>query len=248
MSERGLAPPARRRLYLMRHGSVAYFPAGAAPADMHAVELSEAGRAQADAAGRLFAAAGVRFDRVIATGLPRTRQTAERVLAHQPGGQAGCPAIEHWPALRELESGDLDATLDPARDACALREAFCAPFEGEPDRATRFRGGESVGELLERVVPAIEQLAADPHWRVALVVAHGGVNRAVLSYALAGARTFLAGFQQAPACINAIDVAATRERWLVRLVNHAPYDALQADARDSTMEALFAQYLNHRRR
>lgn len=48
--------------------------------------------------------------------------------------------------------------------------------------------------------------------------------------------------------MNAIDVAAAREQWLVRLVNHAPYDALQADARDSTVEALLAQYLNHRRR
>ena len=100
MSAGGFALPARRRLYLMRHGSVAYFPEGAAAADLHAVELSEAGRAQADAAGRLFAAAGVRFDRVIATGLPRTRQTAQRVLAHQSSRQAGCAAIEDWPALR----------------------------------------------------------------------------------------------------------------------------------------------------
>ncbi|HEY8972906.1 MAG TPA: histidine phosphatase family protein, partial [Burkholderiaceae bacterium] len=46
--------PARRRLYLMRHGSVDYFKADGTPVPPHTVPLNEAGRAQADAAGALF--------------------------------------------------------------------------------------------------------------------------------------------------------------------------------------------------
>jgi hypothetical protein len=40
-----------------------------------------------------------------------------------------------------------------------------------------------------------------------LAVLHGGVNRAILSHALTGERMFLGGFEQAPACINVLDVA-----------------------------------------
>lgn len=247
MTARPTPAPPRRRVYLMRHASVDYFPRHGAPADAQAVALSEAGCAQADAAGRFFAEHGVRFDRVVASDLPRTVQTAERVLAGcaAPGRR---PPIEQWPELRELRSGALEAGLDAERDAERLRAAFLAPFEGEPAREVRFRGGESVGELLDRVVPALERLVADARWRVALLVLHGGVNRVVLSYALTGARTLLANFQQAPACVNAIDVAADRARWLVRFVNHAPYDPAQADARDSTMETLLSTYLQTRER
>lgn len=90
--------------------------------------------------------------------------------------------------------------------------------------------------------------SVDTSWSVALLVLHGAVNRVVLSYALNGARTLLANLQQAPACINAIEVAAERAHRLVRYVDHAPYDAAQADVRDSTMETLLSNYLHYRRR
>ena len=54
-------PPPRRRLYLMRHGAVDYFLPDGTPLPPHEVPLNAAGRAQADAAGALFAAAGVVF-------------------------------------------------------------------------------------------------------------------------------------------------------------------------------------------
>ncbi|HEX7687609.1 MAG TPA: phosphoglycerate mutase family protein, partial [Burkholderiaceae bacterium] len=65
----------------MRHGSVDYFAADGTPVPPYAVPLNATGRAQADAAGALFAQAGVAFDRVIASGLARTVETATRVLA-----------------------------------------------------------------------------------------------------------------------------------------------------------------------
>jgi hypothetical protein len=53
-------------------------------------------------------------------------------------------------------------------------------------------------------------LLATTAWDTALVVAHGAVNRAILSYALTGERMFLGRFEQAPGCLNVLDVADRR--------------------------------------
>ena len=94
-------PSGRRRIYLMRHGQVDYFDGGGQSILPEQRPLSEVGRAQAQAAGRAFAAAGVAFDRAISSDLPRTVQTAELVLSEL--GSTLRP--EHWPELREIRGG-----------------------------------------------------------------------------------------------------------------------------------------------
>ena len=214
----------RRRLYLMRHADVAYFDEDGTPVRPDDVGLTPEGEEQARAAAAAFA--GVGLDRVLTSGLPRTVATA-RIVApgHEP---------EIWPEFRELQGGRLG---DIPEDE--LEEAFVGAFRGVIPEETRFLGGETIGELFDRVLPAVERLVADEGWQTALAVLHGGVNRAILSYALTGRREFLGGFEQAPACINIVDVG---EDWIVRAVNHAPYDPLHADVRTTTMERLYAQY------
>jgi probable phosphoglycerate mutase len=221
----------------MRHGSVTYFDEAGKPYLPESVSLNEDGRAQADAAGRAFAAAGVRFDRVIVSGLPRTVETAARVLAVT--GQA--IQAETWPELEEIRGGRLSAI--PRNE---LKRAFTGAFEGLVPADRRFLGGESVGELMDRVHPAVARLRADPGWETVLLVLHGGVNCAILSLALTGQRLFLAGLAQAPGCINALDVGADERDWVVRCVNHSPPDPLQPGARATTMELLFEQYRKSR--
>ncbi|MFC0251706.1 histidine phosphatase family protein [Massilia consociata] len=229
--------PRRRRIYLMRHGSVTYFDDSGRPYLPETVPLNEAGQAQADAAGRAFYDAGVRFDRVIVSGLPRTVETALRVLA--ASGQASEPALvpETWPELHEIRGGRLSAI--PTH---ALRRAFTGAFEGLVDEEQRFLGGESVGEMMDRVHPAIDRLRAQPEWDTVLLVLHGGVNCAILSLALTGQRLFLGGLAQAAGCINALDVGEDPADWVVRFVNHVPPQPLQPGARTTTMEQLFEQY------
>jgi len=227
----------RRRIFLMRHGSVTYFDAAGKPHLPESVPLNEDGRAQADAAGHAFAAAGVRFDRVIVSGLPRTVETAARVLAVT--GQAIHPDV--WPELEEIRGGRL-STIPTGE----LKRAFTGAFEGLVPAGQRFLGGESVGELMDRVHPAIARLRADPGWDTVLLVLHGGVNCAILSLALTGQRLFLGGLAQAPGCINALDVGAEERDWVVRCVNHSPPDPLQPGARATTMELLFEQYRKSR--
>ena len=227
----------RRRIFLMRHGSVTYFDATGKPRLPESVPLNEDGRAQADAAGLAFRAAEVRFDRVIVSGLPRTAETAARVLARLAPGQAPAGAPEVWPALQEIRGGRLSAI-----PGAELRRAFTGAFEGLVAPEQRFLGGESVGELMDRVHPALARLRADPGWDTVLLVLHGGVNCAILSWALTGQRLFLGGLAQAPGCVNALDVGDAPADWVVRCVNHNPRDALQPAARSTTMEQLFEQY------
>ena len=223
----------RRRVYLMRHGSVTYFDATGKPFLPETVALNPAGRTQADAAGRAFREAGVRFDRVITSSLPRTVETARRVLAAS-GQQID---LEEWPELHEIRGGRLSAI---PKDE--LRRAFTGAFEGMVDEGQRFLGGESIGAMLDRVHPAIARLRAQDDWETVLLVLHGGVNCAILSLALTGQRLFLGGLAQAAGCINALDVGEDPRDWVVRFVNYVPPGPLQPEARATTMEQLFEQY------
>jgi broad specificity phosphatase PhoE len=232
-----MSSSSRRRIYLMRHGSVTYFDAAGKPVLPETVPLNELGRAQATAAGRLFAAGQVQFDRVIVSGLPRTVETARRVL-----DETGQPvAIETWPELEEIRGGRLSSIAE-----ADLRDAFTGAFEGMVGEDKRFLGGESVGQLMDRVHPAMTRLRQDPAWDTVLLVLHGGVNCAILSLALTGQRMFLGALSQHAGCINALDVGADEADWVLRFMNHAPPDPLQAGTRTTTMEQLYEQYRKSR--
>ena len=215
----------------MRHAAVAYF-ADEGPVDPTTVALTPEGRKQATSAGR--ALAGVELDRVITSGLARTVETA-RIVA--PGREP-----ETWPELEELRPGRL-ADIDED----GLEAAFAGAFAGTITADTRFLGGETIGELMKRVVPAVQSLVADQTWDTALAVLHGGVNRAILSYALTGQLVFFGGFEQAPACINVLDTDDDG-RWIVRVVNSAEHLGVTEHLRSTTMEEYYAEFVSTRSR
>jgi len=181
----------------MRHGAVSYFDEDGRPVPEDSVPLTAEGRAQALATRELYE--GVELDRVVASPLPRTQETAALVA---PGHEA-----EIWPELRELKGGKLSEIPLDERE-----EAFVHAFRG-------------VARL------------------TALVVAHGAVNRAILSWALTGERSFLGRFEQAPCCVNVLDVTHGGEPdWIVRAVNVAASDLAHRSTRQTTMEQYWAQY------
>jgi broad specificity phosphatase PhoE len=213
----------------MRHAQVRYFEG----LDAEQVVLTEEGRRQAHTAAA--ALAPITFDRVVTSGLARTMETAAIVA---PGIEA-----EARYELREIESGELRGVAPEA-----VHELMATAFRGVVPLDTRFLGGESIDALFERVLPEVDALLADPAWDVLLLVLHGGVNRAILGHALTGARVFLGGFEQSPACINVIDVAADGSS-IVRAVNHTAYDAAHVEApRTTTMEHLWEEYTAARER
>jgi probable phosphoglycerate mutase len=213
----------------MRHAEVSYVDGTGAPVSPEGVPLTARGLEQAAAARE--ALAGVEFDLVVASDLPRTAETAAIVA---PGYE-----IERWPNFAEWRGGRLDA-IPPDE----LEATFVGALRVK-DEAQRFLGGESLGEALDRVHPALDRLVAR-EWETALAVFHGGVNRIVISYALSGDRTYFGTFEQAPACINVLDLGG--DGWIVRTVNYVPYDPLHP-ARSTTMEHLWEElrpYLDER--
>jgi broad specificity phosphatase PhoE len=210
----------------MRHGEVSYFETDGRPVDPANVPLNDEGIAQATAVAN--ALRGIELDRVVTSGLPRTLDTAAIVA---PEVEA-----ESWPELRELQGGRL-SEIPPD----LLEHEFVNAFRGVIPNDARFLRGESIGEFFDRVLPALDRLVADGTWHTALAVLHGAVNRAILSYALTGERIFLGPFEQAPACINVLDLGDDGH-WIVRAVNVAPYDLLHLAHRQTTMERYWEQY------
>ncbi len=232
--------PRRRRIFLMRHGDVTYFDDSGRSINPENVPLNERGREEARAAGREFAAQAVRFDKVIVSGLPRTIETAQRVL--EQTGQA--IDIDIWPEWQEIRGGRLGGL--PAAD---VERSFLSVFDGIVAEDTRFLGGETIGELLDRVIPPFQRLRDDPSWDTALLVLHGGVNRALLSHAITGGgRTFFGHLSQTTGCINALDVGERAGDWVIRALNHSPPSPLHAGVRNTTMELLYAQFVRFRGR
>jgi len=208
----------RRRLYLMRHAEVRYV----GERDIEAVRLTERGLEQAGAAQR--ALDDVAFDLVLTSGLPRAVETAEVVA---PDAE-----LERWPDFQEWRAGRL-SEIPPEE----LEQAFVGGLKTQ-DEESRFLGGESLREALDRVHGGVERLLAR-EWDTALAILHGAVNRMILSYGLTGGgRTYYGTFEQAPACINVIDVGESE--WIVRTVNYIPYEPLHP-ARTTTMEEYWAE-------
>ena len=107
--------------------------------------LNDEGRAQAEAARALLE--DVTFDRVLASGLARTVETA-RIVAPDA-------TLEEWEELRSCA-----ATGCPISRSRSSVE-FVHAFRGVVPNDKRFLGGETVGELFDRVLPALERLLAD---------------------------------------------------------------------------------------
>ena len=176
----------------MRHGAVAYFDDDGRPVPEDDVPLTAEGREQAEATRELLD--GVELDRVIASGLPRTTETAALVA---PGHE-----VEHVARAAGAEgrrSSPRSRRTSSRRRSCTRSAASSRTRSGSS--AARPSASSSTASF-----PRVERLVADDGWDTALVVAHGAVNRAILSYALTGERMFLGRFEQAPGCLNVLDV------------------------------------------
>lgn len=225
----------RRRIYLMRHGHVDYFRSEVEP---RLVDLTETGRAQAAAAGEALRNAPI--DIAIHSGLPRTRQTLELVLA----ARDGAPSPRSEPAFEELKSGWLRAKT---REELAAMLAFSFDFAHEDD-ASFLPDGEKFADAQARIIEGLTELIQNSRWRTALIVAHEGVNRLILGWACGGGLKTVSAFEQDLGCINVIDLDATPaetgeglkiERATIKALNVTPYDAVKDGLPRTSLEHLF---------
>lgn len=216
-----------RRLWLMRHAEVSYFAESGKALPPHSVSLTERGRVQAQAVQA--ALRDVAFDRCIASGLPRTMETAAIVLEGRE------LAVEVREELREIEGGRL---ADIARES--LHAEISAAFHDLAPES-RFLGGESFGDFVRRIHRVYDELVADASWQQLLIVAHGGTNRAMLGRVLHAEYDAFAALEQDPACVNLIEFHG--DRAMVRLCNATPYDPAKSELRKSTLAEYAEQAL-----
>ncbi|MCO6056907.1 histidine phosphatase family protein [Pseudomonas sp. MOB-449] len=224
--------PARRRVYLLRHAQVSYFDAEGRPLDPRQVPLTPRGREQADAAGTLLAE--VRFDLALCSGLPRTEETARRIL-----GDTDTP-LHSEPRLQEIRAGRLREVPAEQRE-----QAIAYAYDGAELPEARFIGGERWGDFAQRVGEAWDQLLARSDWHDLLLVAHDAVNRVILSRLCGSGLAGLKAFEQDPACINIIEVdppSHPAPRGLIRCLNLAAYDLIRPDQRLTVMEQVWRSF------
>lgn len=231
----------RRRIYLMRHGFVDYTsPEVVAARDPSIARLTEQGREEARAAG--IALSDIKFDIALCSGLARTRETAEIVLAEHKEDIA----LEEDRRFEELRSGQY---ID-FRSAEQLAAIMTFQFEnaGAPG-ATFLEGGELFSDGRDRIMDGLSALLLRPRWATALLVAHEGINRIILAQAISAPLGSSAGFEQDTGCINILDFDLVPdenghpkvERTLIKAVNLTPSNYLKNGMNLRSLEAIFTR-------
>ncbi len=225
----------RRRIYLMRHGHVDYLAKHVvSEGAINVVPLTPRGRLQAQAAGA--ALAHVAFERSLCSGYPRTHETASYVLA----AQKVPPALEIDEGLVEIAGGPM--TPPPkSRDELIERMKIRFSQAGNP-AASNGDGGENYGQAQARAVAAIKRLLAAPGWHTALIVAHEGINRLILSWACGAGLAAMGAFEQDTGCINVLDFdldGGAIARSMIKAVNLTPYNWLKHGMNLTSLEAIF---------
>jgi alpha-ribazole phosphatase len=165
-------------------------------------------------------------------GLAQARQVAER-LADEPLAAVYCSDLERSrvgaelvahgrslpvladPAFRELDMGRWDALpmAEVWRRERDLLEAWWADLEGFV-----VPGGESMGQLRDRVLPALNAVLARHPGETVCLVAHGGVNRVILFEAVGIPLGRFHVLAQDYGCLNLLEYYPDG-KVVVRLVN-----------------------------
>jgi len=214
-----------RRVYLMRHGETLY-QSRAAEGALGNGELTERGRERVASVALLFR--GVPLDRVYASPLSRAQETA-RIVAAEKG-------------LDVLVSDDIreitpnEEAISKLAPADTLRQVQRFFKDSVTSWDEPYIGGESFRQVQERGVRFFNSLMSQDDWQTALVVAHGGMNNALLAYVTGVTSGRLLNIEQDFACINIIDIVHGQP--MLRLANFTLYDQLKINLRIHSLDII----------
>lgn len=170
------------------------------------VDLSDAGRRHAEGLGTALASFGV--GALFSSPQRRALETARFI-----GARLDLEPTEH-PELAEIDFGEFEGRR--YEEIAASEPALYRAWMDTPT-AVRFPGGESFTDLRARVLPAVAEIRAAHAGSVVVLVAHGGVIRAVLAAALALPDDEIFGLPQDYGGVSIVDFSAAGAA--VRAVN-----------------------------
>jgi len=194
----------RRRLYLFRHGAVDYIDEnGELLGDPDLVALNARGRAQAQSMANWFV--DVHVDKAICTGLRRTRETGEAILADRDVELEVVAELEEIRPVKGEVTGGYDIVSDVA----------FSHWRAEQEDAA-FLGGERYSDFYKRIAVAMDVLILDTSWHDLAVFAHGGTNAAILGWATGVGLQAFGLLDQSTCCLNVIDFDFDEDGVLLR--------------------------------
>jgi len=151
-------------LYFVRHGESEANAAGVFAGQTDS-PLTAKGREQAKVVAK--ALRPIHFDRVVASTLSRTKDTAAEIAAGR-----GLP-VEAFNDLNEIDVGI--AAGKPVDELRGL------PGATGNDGWRQWPGGESLDQVLTRALRVIDRLVAETPGKTICIVGHGGVTRILVS-------------------------------------------------------------------
>lgn len=198
----------KRKIYLIRHGALKV-PEGEHRYIGHTdYPLSEEGVTQARALHRIISDNSI--EGIYASDLQRCVDTA-RIIAEGTG-----LAVKTYRELRELDMGAWEGkTIEE------IKAQFPGEYESRGMDFARFRisGGESFEELSGRVMGAFSEIMEESSGNVC-IVAHAGVNRALLCTLLSIPLNNVFLLDQGYGCMNILREKG--EGYALRLMNFLP--------------------------
>ncbi|MEY7850097.1 histidine phosphatase family protein [Natrarchaeobius sp. A-rgal3] len=185
---------------LVRHGETQYNLDGVLQGRLN-IPLNETGIAQARALADELRGIDVRA--IYSSPLQRSHRTAEIISTpHEL-------AVTTVPTLKERSYGELEGCSRKKREEMlTAREVTKSEFKPT--------GGEDCYDVVERTLPTLEELARSHSGERILVVAHGSVNRSLLSQFIAGTPRFGYKLTQSNTGVNRLEFDGS---WCVRSLN-----------------------------
>ncbi len=196
----------KTRIYLIRHGEVE--GAGTRRYNGHAdVSLSELGLTQYRRMKERLA--DLRIGACYTSDLSRCALGAEIICSER-----GLIPV------RERDLRELDIGIWEGKSWAELQDAYPREWQARLDDIVNYRvpGGESLADLRDRIIPAVNQIISQHRGEEVLVVAHGGANRVILLTAIGAPLSALFNIEQNYCCLNIIDYYADGKA-VVKLLN-----------------------------
>jgi len=183
----------KTRLFLVRHGEITTSREWRYVGHLD-VDLTETGMRQMKRIGERLK--NERVDVLLSSDLQRTQKGAEiigTIIGVKPQPNA---------AFREINLGEWEGLT---RDEIVAQ--FPVDFEKRSQNLPyfRIRNGESFADLQARVIKQIEIVLDEYKGKNIALIAHGGVNRVIITHVLGMELSNLTRIDQAYGCLNIID-------------------------------------------